>query len=756
MPPLVLTAAAFIAGTVAAALLGGAWWATTIVAGLVGLAAWLSAARRPRLTAILVLLAVLAAAGAGHARFAAADGRPDPPIARLTGTHEVVGTIRRDALVSGTIVRLDLDVERIDGARESGGLRLTMVAPGQPLRAGDRLRAIVEIERPASLTDFDYEQYLRDRGIHAVAAFPEQWTVVDGDRSGPFAVLGRFRRWLVDNLERSLPEPESSLAAGMLLGERRTMPSGLADDLRDTGTTHLVVVSGQNVAMLLGLAIAFLAPLISRRRAALVTLAMLPGYLLLVGFDPPVVRAAIMAVGIAITSASGRRTPGWLYLLYAAALMLAFDPLLARDIAFQLSMSATAGVMLVAPPLRDRLLVLAGWSSEGAGAALVEAAALATGAALAVLPVQAAAFGSISLLTVPANVIVAPLYEGTLVVAAVASLLGWLDPVADVLHTTTTFVPRAFVAAVDLLARAPGTRLPVDAPLAAGVGWYLLLGGAAWWLHRGEAPVFAPGARSGFATSAALAAVAGGLWIAVLSPGQPNATVTILDVGQGLAVLVEDGGSRVLIDVGPPDGAAIDALSRVGSTRAIDAVVITHGDNDHRGGLLEVERRITVARVFDDGTTAERLDIGDRIRLSSRTTIEVISPPVVTAGRAHRRDNNRSLVLLVTAGDRRLLLTADIEAEGEQWLASSGTDLRADAIVVPHHGSKSSSSQDFLDAVQPRVAVISAGESNRYGHPDPEVVARYQARGVLLLRTDEDGDVVLSSDGKGLWVKTSR
>ncbi|MDP6606212.1 MAG: DNA internalization-related competence protein ComEC/Rec2 [Dehalococcoidia bacterium] len=759
MSPLILTAAAFIAGTVAAAVLGAAWWATAVLAGLAGITAWLSLDPGTR-PAVLVLLAAFAAAGAGHARFSAADQRPHPPIAQLSGIYEVAGTLRRDALVRGTIARLDLNIEQVDRAPERGGLRLTMVAPEQPLQAGDHLRAVVAIERPPEVPDFDYAQYLRARGIHAVAAFPEQWTVEQrAGRRGPRATLRRFRRWLVENLERSLPEPESSLAAGMLLGERRTMPSGLAEDLRDTGTTHLVVVSGQNVAMLLGLAIASLTPLISRRRAAMGTLALLPGYLLLVGLDPPVVRAAIMAVGIAIAGMSGRRTPGWLYLLYAAALMLAVDPLLAHDVAFQLSMSATAGVMLIAPPLRDRLLTVAGWSSEGPRAALLEAVALATGAALAVLPVQAAAFGSFSLLAVPANVIVAPLYEGTLIVAAAASLLGWFDPAAEALGVTTAFVPRSFVVAVGLLARAPSARQSLEVPLVVGAGWYVLLGAAAWGLQRGEAPVLAPGARSGLATSAALAAMAGGLWLAVLSPGQPNTTVTVLDVGQGLAVLVEDGGSRVLVDTGPSDGAAFDALSRAGSTGSagtIDAVVITHGDNDHDGGLRELQRRLTVGRVFDDGAAAERPDIGDRIRVSPRTTIEVISPPVATAGRAHRSDNNRSLVLLVTAGDRRLLIAADIETEAEAWLVTSGLDLRADAIIVPHHGAKSSSSQQFIDAVQPRVAVVSAGRSNRWGHPDPEVIARYEARGVLLLRTDEDGDVELSSDGRRLWVKTSR
>src|SRR5690606_30532410 len=134
------------------------------------------------------------------------------------------------------------------------------------------------------------------------------------------------------------------------------------------------------------------------------TLLLLAPYLVLVGADPPVVRAAIMAVGIALASVAGRRTPGWVYLGYAVAAMLAFDPLLARDVAFQLSASATAGVMLVAPALRDLLLSRVRWAEDGDRSAFVEVAATATGATLAVLPVQAAAFEQVSLVAIPANI----------------------------------------------------------------------------------------------------------------------------------------------------------------------------------------------------------------------------------------------------------------------------------------------------------------------------------------------------------------
>ena len=767
VPLLPVIAASFIAGVVIASLWEAPWWTTALLASAIAATAIATAraARRELRPAPLVALALLVVLG--HLSFASAGRPPDSPLATIRGEHEVIGVIRDDPRVRGLFARVDLDVEQLDGSDVDGGLRVIVTAPLDPLEAGDRLGMRVELEDPPELEDFDYAGYLESRGIYAVGAFPDRWSVIGRheDWRSPFRAL---RRELNANIERTLPAPESALAAGVLVGERGHMPEHLTEALRQTGTTHLVVVSGQNVALLLGIAISLLTLAVPRRRAALILLFALPGYVALVGADPPVVRAAVMAVGIVIASAMGRRTPGWIYLTYAVALMLAVDPRLARDVAFQLSATATAGVMIVAPSITAFVLGRLGWPEAGGRATLVELAATATGATLAVLPVQVAAFERVSIVAIPANVIVAPLYEATVFVAAIAALVGTSEVSAPVARPLITFVPAAFIWIVERLAALPGGEFTVRAPLLAGALWYVGLTAATWLFDRKARRQIAlePAANTSMAWSAGLAVVAIGLWLSVLQPAPSEARITFLDVGHGLAVLIEDGGHRVLFDTGPPDGSV--ALVLPPNVGRLDAVLLSHADADHAGGLATVLDRFppdTLLAATDTLEDIERqlpaaaslarpLDIGDRIHLTPRTTIEVLSPPLATRTTAHDSDNNGSLVILVTVGARRILVTADIEASAEQWLLDSGVTLQADVLLIPHQGSKTSSAQPFLDAVAPAAAILSASATNPFGHPAEEVMARYAH--IPVFRTDHHGTITVSTDGTRLWIKAER
>ena len=516
IPAGILAAGAYAGGTILGALLGGPWWITALLASTLAIAA---ALRATTVRGATTLLAAVALAAAGHARYEAVALTPPPPLASMSGTHLVTGVVREDARLRGALQQVDLEVERIDDAASTGGVRLQLRTEGDPLRGGERVRFIGRLEQPSNeptnLGEFDYASYLRSRDVYAISRYPTDVVRLGQTDAAWRAALRSLHRGAVESIGRTLSEPEASLAAGVLVGERGTLPARDVEALRVTGTTHLVVVSGQNIALLLGIAIATLTIVMSRRRAAIATLALLGPYVILVGGDPPVVRAAIMSVGIALASVTGRRTPGWVYLLYAVASMLAIDPRLARDIAFQLSATATAGVIVLAPPLRDAILTRFPRTAEGWRAALIEAAATATGASLAVLPVQVAAFGRLSPWSVPANILVAPLYEATFAVSAIAAAIGWFEPAATAFGFVARFAPAAFLGLVRLLAQLPGADIPIEAPMLLGIAFYGLLALGTWLLAQraevADAPALAPSRNSHLGLTVALAVTAGGL-----------------------------------------------------------------------------------------------------------------------------------------------------------------------------------------------------------------------------------------------------
>ncbi len=521
---------------------------------------------------------------------------------------------------------------------------------------------------------------------------------------------------------------------------------------------------GQNVALLVGIAVAVLTGFISRRLASLVALAFLPAYIVFVGADPPVVRAGIMAVAIVAAGVTGRRTPGWIYLTYAAGLMLAVEPRLVRDVAFQLSATATAGITTLSPALRDATIARFPALATPARSAVVGVSTTATGAAIAVLPVQVASFGVVAPWTVLANILVAPLYEATVAVAALSALLGG----GGFVGTALAVVPGSFLALIEVLAALPAAQVPVTLPLVVGLafaGTLVIFTSmiVAYARRNISTAVLDSGVSPHLATTTGLAILAVGLWWGALAPSEEHPSVTVLDVGQGLAVLVRDGDTTLLIDTGPPDARVLSGLGRrdIGD---LDAVVLTHDDLDHTGALERLLDRVEVGGVYVEASTTpsytgghpvQPIDIGDRLTVG-RAIVEVIAPPEATRDHRLSSDNDGSLVLMVTLGERRILVTGDIEAAGEAWLVASGMDQRADVLVVPHHGSNTSSTADFIAAVAPSVAVVPVG-SNAYGHPHPDVLERYASDpAISLYRTDEDGAVTFRSDGARLWMATDR
>jgi competence protein ComEC len=649
--------------------------------------------------------------------------------------------------------------------------------------------------------DSAYGTYLL--GIGAAGTLSTRTLEVE---SGP-ADLGRrledLRRGAADALTRVLPEPEAGLAAGILIGLRDRVDRDLAADFTTAGVSHVVAISGWNIAIVAA-AVAALAGRLGRRRRSIVTILAIVVYVALAGASPSVVRAALMAGVVLLARETGRAGRATAALGWAATLLLVTDPRLIADAGFQLSSLATAGLIAWATPLTAWLETigrgrLPRWLAESLGVSLAAQAAT--------LPLILVSFGRLAILSPVVNLVVVPLVAPAMAVGVIALGAGVLvaaggpSVVGAVLAAPGWVVLRILVAVVRTAASVPFASVALDPPLdvvAAGLATGGLVALTLWrrrrpaaMSHPADGPPTVASRPSrptpqGAGARAARRAGVGALVIAIAVTGgvvvaRPAAVarVTILDVGQGDGILVEGSrGGRLLVDGGPdPDRLLVALDKRIPPwDRRIDAVILTHPHEDHVGGLALLLGRYHIARVFEPGmrgpgpgyaawerrlaepgapirlglAAGDRLAVDDialRVLWPIRGQVPAVPPDAGTG------INNVSVVLLGEVGPRRFLLMGDVEQAIDPQILPEGIP-QVDLLKVAHHGSKTATTQAFVDTVRPKVAVASAGAGNPYGHPAPSTLARLAAAGARVLRTDRDGTVVVGFETDGMTVHT--
>jgi competence protein ComEC len=684
-----------------------------------------------------------------------------------------------------------------------GGMRLSLAAtlPRYPLvEPGDGL----EVEgRARPRPDSDYGRYLERIGAWGTIQV-DAVRHVEGTDEGLARALERLRRGAGDALAMVLPEPEAGLAAGILIGLRDRVDRTLAADFTTAGVSHVVAISGWNIAIVAAV-IGAMSGRIGRRRRAVVTALAVVGYVVFAGASPSVMRAGVMAGVVLLARESGRAGRAAAALGWAIVLLLLADPALIADAGFQLSSLATAGLIAWATPLTARFERLGRgrlprWLAESLGVSFAAQAAT--------LPIVLAAFGRLALISPLVNLFIVPIVAPAMAVGLVALAGGCLvlvgaPPMLGALLALPGWVAlRVMVGIVSLAAGVPGASLEIaeDARLAVAAATLAALGGVVLWRRRRHSPALdAPPAHGpsiparrtasggaggvGRARRVATMAMIGTMAVTtaiVVSRPSGVARVTVLDVGQGDAILVEGGaGGRLLIDGGPdPDRLLIELDRRIPAwDRRIDVVVLSHPHEDHVAGLALLLDRYRVGRVFEPGMFGpgpgyaawhERLAdtgappraglaAGDRLTVDA-IELEVLWPMPGEVPREPADDgtgiNNVSIVLLGTVGERRFLLTGDVEDGVDPRLLAAGLP-RVDLLKVAHHGSRTATTEAFIDAVAPRVAVASAGRDNPYGHPAPPTLERLEAAGARVFRTDRDGTVSVAFQAAGLVVDTS-
>jgi len=684
-------------------------------------------------------------------------------------------------------------------AAAGGGVLVTVVGSLAPQRmdewrAGRRVRFPAQLRRPSRYLNAgvpDFKRALARRGTTLVGTVKSGALVEVLTRAHWYdewlgaarhfarkAIAGAVSRWSTQS---------GAIVAAIVIGDRAGLDDEVQRRLQEAGTYHVIAISGGNIAILAGLLVG-LFRLAGRlgRTAMLASIAALIAYARFVGGGASVDRATLMAVVYFGARAIDQRSPPLNALAVAAASLAAADPLSVVEPAFLLTFGATLAILTVVPASAtpERSFV------DAARSTLRAMFAASIAAELMLFPVGAAAFSRVTVAGLALNFVAIPLMAvaqvagmavgpAALVSSTLASWPGWIAHIGAA----------GLVRSADLVSLVPALTWRVAPPHAAAVALYYGAGVVCWALWRrrligvaSQEPVSARTIRRLSSAVAALAAASILFTPATLlaSRGDGRLHVSFLDVGQGDAIfIVFPRGQTMAVDAG---GLAASASFEIGDRvvapvirragfRRLDYLVLTHGDPDHIGGAAALLEEFRPREVWE-GIPVPRFEPMTRLRLAAQAQgarwanvyansrvaidgVEVVARhPKIEDWERQKVRNDDSLVLELRWREVSVLLTGDIGRAVEREIAPEIPAAPLRVVKVPHHGSLTSSTADFVAALKPRIAVVSAGRGNHFGHPVSEVLERYRTAGAAVFRTDRDGAVTVDTDGQNMSVAT--
>jgi competence protein ComEC len=718
----------------------------------------------------LCLVAIVAALGGllgGGARLQSIDAgalrtRLDAPV-RI---HGIVAAVPRRS--RGEVsVRVETDAGRV---------LVVAPEPVADLPVGGEVSAGGVLARPEPWR----EPELRRHGI-AMVLRADRLEPESGRRGGLGGEIDRIRERAERALDRGMPEREAALARGFVLGEDDRIDARTREDFRRSNLAHLLAVSGQNVLLLCLLAWPMLALLGLTLRARLIALLLLIAiYVPVTGAGASIQRAGVMGAAGVVAALAGRPRLRWYAVLLAVAATLALNPRTTGDVGWQLSFAAVLGILIWSSRITP---ALSGGSDRGsARRAAAEGVAVTVAATVATAPLMAHHFDQLSPAALPANVLALPAVAPAMWLGMLAGILGQVPAIPVEPLNWLDSLCLAYIAQIAHWLGSPSWSLievRLGSTWAVAAAYAVLLGGMefllAWLKRRAGLTALGRSRRAAIgrgrrgrrgSPSIALAIAVGVLTAALLLPrpgDSPNAPpsdhllVRVLDVGQGDAILLDPpAGDPILVDTGPPGEGIAETMRELG-VDSLAAVVITHDQSDHAGGLGELLESVPVARFvygqldprlrhagMAGGAQPMRLSEGGELR-SGALRLTALWPPRELADESSDDPNLLSLVLVAEWRHFSMLLTGDAEAEAVPMDPGP-----VDLLKVSHHGSEDAGLVGLLDHVVPKLAVISVGDENPYGHPAPPTLAELRGHGVPTLRTDEDGTVIVDV-GPDAW-----
>lgn len=633
-------------------------------------------------------------------------------------------------------------------------LKLSWYEPTEILHVGEIWQFTVNLKRPHAnfnLGGMDYERWLFSQNIGATGTVYTKNSPPIKRQNSEFNI-DVLRQKISDKFTARYGENvNTALLRALTVGDDNGLTAQNWDTFRITGVTHLIVISGSHIALVAGLIYFLTLKIWTRlgilrfsppRAAALASLITAIFYALLAGYVIPTKRAVIMLGVVALASFYQRQFSPLQSLAIALLAMLIFNPISLLSIGFWLSFLAVA---LILYRVAGRLKSSPNWKN---------AVDIQLAVSLGLSPLLLFFFNQTSLISPPVNFIAVPIVELVIVPMALLQIpLMWLFPwLADKIFVVLNFIFQWFMQGLECAQDLPNAMLDFPQP---SFFTLILSSLGVLWLF---APRGIPARFLGLVLNLPL------LFPMLPTLQNGEAIVTILDVGQGLAVSVQTQNHSVLYDTGAKffnggdmGKSVVLPFFRYHGIQKLDTLLISHGDNDHSGGAYSVLEKIPTAQIL---TSAPEKLIPYQTSLcetGQNWTWDGVQFSILSPAKTFEKDNDNSCVLRIKTGKNAILLTGDIESVAENWLIENMPEkLPANVLVAPHHGSKTSSSLPFLNAIKPKIVLIPAGYRNQFNHPSKEVVARYNSLNTQVFTSANDGTLKVKLNSNGVTIESLR